>query len=43
MGKTYSALTFGKSYYRNTVYFNMEDSKEITAIFERDLNPERIV
>lgn len=43
VGKTYSALTFGKSYYRNTVYFNMEDSKEITAIFERDLNPERIV
>ncbi|PKM56993.1 MAG: ATPase [Firmicutes bacterium HGW-Firmicutes-20] len=43
VGKTYSALTFGKSHYRNTVYFNMEDSKEITAIFERDLNPERIV
>jgi predicted AAA+ superfamily ATPase len=43
VGKTYSALTFGKAYYRNTVYFNMEDSKEITAIFERDLNPERIV
>ncbi len=43
VGKTYSALTFGKAYYRNTVYFNMEDAKEITAIFERDLNPERIV
>ena len=43
VGKTYSALTFGKTYYQNTVYFNMEDSKEITAIFERDLNPERIV
>ena len=24
VGKTYSALTFGKAYYRNTVYFNME-------------------
>jgi len=43
VGKTYSALTFGKAYYRNTVYFNMEDSTEITDIFERDLNPERIV
>lgn len=43
VGKTYSALTFGKAYYRNTVYFNMEDSTEITTIFERDLNPERIV
>lgn len=43
VGKTYTALTFGKKYYRNTVYFNMEESTEITAIFERDLNPERIV
>ncbi|NCB42789.1 MAG: ATP-binding protein [Clostridia bacterium] len=43
VGKTFSALTFGKSYYKNTVYFNMEDSSELTAIFERDLNPERII
>lgn len=43
VGKTYTALTFGKTYYKNTVYFNMEDSSEITAIFERDLNPERII
>lgn len=43
VGKTYTSLTFGKTHYKNTVYFNMEDSSEITAIFERDLNPERIV
>jgi len=43
VGKTYTALTFGKQYYKNTAYFNLEDSTEITAIFERDLNPERIV
>ncbi|KNZ42062.1 ATP-binding protein [Acetobacterium bakii] len=43
VGKTYSALNFGKTFYRNTAYFNMENSTEITAIFERDLNPERIV
>ena len=43
VGKTYTALTFGKQYYKNTVYFNMEDSAEVTAIFERDLDPERIV
>jgi predicted AAA+ superfamily ATPase len=43
VGKTYTALTFGKTYYKNTVYFNMEDSGEITSIFERDLNPERII
>lgn len=43
VGKTYTALTFGKSDYKNTVYFNMENSSEITSIFERDLNPERII
>ncbi len=35
VGKTYTALTFGKEQYKNTVYFNMEDSSEIRAIFER--------
>jgi len=43
VGKTYTALTFGKQYYKNVVYFNMEDSAEITAIFERDFDPERII
>jgi len=43
VGKTYTALTFGKTYYKNTVYFNMEDSTEIAAIFKRDLKPERII
>jgi uncharacterized protein len=43
VGKTYTALTFGKTYYKNTVYFNMEDSGEIMSIFERDLKPERII
>ena len=43
VGKTYTLLSFGKEYYKNVAYFSMEESKEITAIFERDLNPERIV
>lgn len=43
VGKTYTALTFGKQNYKNTVYFNMEESNEVTAIFERDLKPERII
>lgn len=43
VGKTYTALSFGKQNYKNTVYFNMEDSAEITSIFERDLKPERII
>lgn len=43
VGKTYTALTFGKQYYKNTAYFNMEDSAEIISIFDRDLDPARIV
>lgn len=43
VGKTYSALTFGKEYYKDTAYFNFEDAKDVNAIFERDLDPERII
>lgn len=43
VGKTYTALTFGKQYYKNTAYFNMEDSSEIISIFDRDLDPARIL
>ncbi|MBP2639071.1 MAG: hypothetical protein H6Q66_22 [Firmicutes bacterium] len=43
VGKTYTILSFGREHYKNTVYCNFEDSTEFAAIFERDLNPERIV
>lgn len=43
VGKTYTILSFGREHYKNTVYFNMEDSGDITSIFDRDLNPERIL
>lgn len=43
VGKTFSALAFGEKEYANTAYFNFEDSEELPKIFERDLNPERIV
>ncbi len=43
VGKTYTALTFGKEYYKNTVYFNFEDSMDTAAIFEKDLNTDRII
>lgn len=43
VGKTYTALTFGKACYKNTVYFNMEDSGELASIFARDFRPERII
>jgi len=43
VGKTHTMLSFGKAFYRDTVYVNLEDSRDVQAIFERDLKPERIV
>ena len=43
IGKTYSMLAFGKEYYANTVYCNFEVATDLHTIFERDLDPERIV
>jgi predicted AAA+ superfamily ATPase len=43
VGKTYILLTFGKEHYKTVAYFSMEESGEVPAIFDRDLNPERIV
>lgn len=43
VGKTYSVVFFGKKYFRNIVYLNFESSSELHRIFDRDLNPERIV
>lgn len=43
IGKTYTALMNGKKYYKNMVYFNMEDSQELVTIFEKDFDIERII
>lgn len=43
VGKTYITITFGKRYYKNIVYINMEDSEKIQKIFEQDLNTNRIL
>lgn len=43
VGKTYITLSFGKKYYQSCVYFNFENNSELAKIFERDLEPERIV
>lgn len=43
VGKTYTILSFGKENYKNVAYINFEDNSEISKIFEKDLNPERIV
>ena len=43
VGKTYSILNFGKSNYKNLLYFNFESNGELNNIFERDLSPQRIL
>ncbi len=43
VGKTYSVLDFGKKYYKNTVYFNTDNNKEIIDLFKKDKVPERII
>lgn len=43
IGKTYSMLAFGKEYYANVVYCNFENTMDLHAIFERNLDPKRIV
>lgn len=43
VGKTYSVLSFGKECYKSCVYFNFESNSELAKIFERDLEPERII
>ena len=43
IGKTYSTLTFGKKYYKTIAYFNFENNTELSKIFDRDLEPERLI
>ena len=43
VGKTYSLLQFGRRYYRDVAYFNFEASLELQRIFDRDLNPSRLI
>ena len=43
VGKTYSALDFGKKEFANTIYLNFEGSPYLKNIFSTDLNPHRII
>ena len=43
VGKTWSVLEFGKKQYKTIVYVNFESNAEAQRIFERDLDPERII
>ena len=43
VGKTWGLLEFGKQHYRNVVYLNFENNQDAQSVFERDLNPTRII
>ena len=43
IGKTYSVIEFGKKEYKNTVYFNTENNKEILDIFKKEKSTDKII
>ena len=43
IGKTFSALKFGKEEYKNTVYFNTDNNNEIIDIFQKERSIEKII
>ena len=43
VGKTTTIVDFAKLYYANALIFNFESSARLASIFERDLNPNRII
>ncbi len=42
-GKTYLLKSFGAECYENTVYVNFESEKGLRALFDKDLDPRRII
>ncbi|MDR0696362.1 MAG: ATP-binding protein [Christensenellaceae bacterium] len=43
VGKTTTIFNFGKTNYANTVVFNFENNEPLATIFDKDLNPIRII
>lgn len=43
VGKTYILQAFGRQYYRSVAYVNLEGRNEVSRVFERDYNINRIV
>lgn len=43
VGKTYLMKKFGQEHFQRSHYLNFEDDEEIAAIFEKNLNPQRIL
>jgi predicted AAA+ superfamily ATPase len=43
IGKTFSVLNLGKTEYKNTVYFNTDNNKELKDIFLKERSTEKII
>lgn len=43
IGKTFSVLSFGRKEYKNTVYFNTDNNKQILNIFKKERSTEKII
>ena len=43
IGKTYSVLSFGKKEYKNTVYINSQNNKELKEIFQKERSTEKLI
>gem|GEM_PF-2803625 len=43
VGKTTTIFEFGKTHYANIVTFNFESNAQLAAVFNKDLNPARII
>lgn len=43
IGKSFSTLNFGQKEYKNTVYFNTENNKEVQDIFQKERSTEKII
>jgi len=43
VGKTYTVCEFGKKYYKNIAYVNLETNQAVSSFFDENIEPERIV
>lgn len=43
VGKTYSILEFGRTYYENVAYFNFETDPKLSKTFEESISPDYLI
>lgn len=43
IGKTFTALQFGKKEYKNTIYINTDNNREILELFKKEKSTEKII